>query len=106
MGISPAQLEVLARCDPCVGTLRFGIASFARSRVVNITGPGGKMLLTTFAEPSPTRVVSIPLRFSRRIRVDISTIPGPDSIRKATGVDDPRSVSIYVQNPVFVESKR
>jgi hypothetical protein len=99
MGTSPAQLEVIARCTRCAGTLSFTAASFSRPRVLRMRVQNGKHLGIKVVR-GPTKI-SVPVRFSRRLLVDLETDPGPDSIRAVTGADDPRSVSIWVQNARF-----
>jgi hypothetical protein len=102
---SQVELEVLAPCTSCTGTLQFMSASFGRGRVLKVRAHGGKELLTTYVGPH-RRLVSLPLRFSRRIVIDLSTIPGPQSIQETTGLPDPRRVSINLEKPRFLISPR
>jgi hypothetical protein len=100
---SVAQLEVNAPCASCRGALRFTASSFARPRLLRFVTEDARNLGWAFLTSSE-KPVSVPLRFRRRLVVNLVSMPGPQSIQNTTGAPDPRSVSIRVKNLRFEES--
>jgi hypothetical protein len=102
---SRVVLEIDAPCNHCVGTLRFTSASLGTTRLLRVA--------IGHAQPRPVHVVrvvptpiSIPLRFHRRVRLQLITTPGVRSIHDVTGAPDPRRVSISIQGLTFVPRRR
>ena len=104
-GPAPVRLGIVAPCSSCVGTLRFTAASFAHPRVVRLVASDGRRLGGAFVGTTPT-VVSVPIRFSRRVVVTLEINSGPQSISGTTGTGDSRYVSINVQGPRLLLSSR
>lgn len=93
-----ARLRVTAICSTCKGVLGFGVASFARPRIVTVTdNANGRVLyrgrVGTFSE------VSIPLTFNHTTVLRITASPGPQSVHATNGSPDTRSVSVNLQAP-------
>jgi hypothetical protein len=95
--LSPSgQLVLQASCSACTGTLSFHLESFARPRQAVLRGPGGRVLWQGLVT---AREVSLPIQLHHVVTLTLSSSPGPQSIRAATGVPDPRSVSLQVRAP-------
>jgi hypothetical protein len=92
-----------ARCSPCTGTLRLVVASFDRPRVVTIRDPSGRVLMRRRVGEATT--ISLPVSFTRRVGLRISSDPGPQSVSEALGTGDTRSVSLAVSRPSFVPER-
>jgi len=99
----PVTLGVVGACDACSGSLRFTSESFGRPRFV-IARVDGRVVGRFVVAPKPRRVV-IHLHFRRETTVELVITPGPQSIARTTGTNDTRSVSIFVKDPKFVESR-
>jgi hypothetical protein len=100
-----ARIEVQGRCDPCRGNIRFTAASLARRRTLVVRDANGDVIAGANVSTHPS-TVSFPVRFHRRASFFLSTRPGPESIAAATGVGDPRVVSIQVSLPAtFVQTR-
>jgi hypothetical protein len=98
----PIQLQVLAPCSPCRGALVFTTASFARPRQLEIRGPGGSVLRRVTVPVEPI-TVAVPLRFDRKIILDLAPSPGPQSIDETLHNGDPRKVTVWVGQTRFVQ---
>jgi hypothetical protein len=94
-----AQLEVNAPCASCSGVLRFTASTFARPRLLILQTEDGRNLGWAFV--TKEKPVSVPLRFRRRMVVNLVTRPGPQSIQTTTGAPDPRSIGILIKNLRF-----
>ncbi len=87
-------IELAGNCSRCRGTLSMTLVPFARPRTVVISTSDGRVLMRRRII-GPTRV-SVPLAFSMHTTVQLAATPGPQSIVKTTGIQDPRSVSTQV----------
>jgi hypothetical protein len=99
-----AEVDVIARCRPCEGTVRMEMASFARPRRVRIRDASGRVLLDRqITEQS--QQVAFEAAFDRSGRFTIETDPGPESVTEATGAPDPRDLAVLVHEPRFTEKR-
>ena len=88
-------------------TLTMTVSSFARPRFASLSLEGRD--LDSFIVPAG-RYVGRTVRLGRlsagRYTIELSSAPGPQSIREATGSLDTRSVSLRIQEPIVVRSTR
>ncbi|HEX2112412.1 MAG TPA: hypothetical protein VHF67_12765, partial [Gaiellaceae bacterium] len=97
------RVEVRGNCNRCVGEIRMTAASFAQPRMLTVRDDAGKVIARRGIGIAMTKV-SIPIRFEHRADLYFDTRPGPQSIAEATGIPDPRSVSIQVAVPITFAS--
>jgi hypothetical protein len=92
---NPGVIQVTGQCRPCRGTLTFKAQSFARPRLLVVAGPA---VLHTVRMQIGTRatVVHVSVEFVGNASINLSTIPGPQSIAATLGTADTRSVSVNV----------
>jgi hypothetical protein len=96
------EIDVLARCRPCSGSVRLRVASFLRPRRVRIRDAGGRVRWEGTVGGGAPRSVEIPVRFGGELRLELEASPGPQSVRESTGAPDPRDLAIRVEEPRFV----
>ena len=103
VGDAHAQIEVIAQCSPCSGFLIFTTASFGQPRRLDIRVPKVGMLRRVTVPTNPI-VVGIPLRFDRRVLIDLYSSPGPQSIAETLGKGsrDFRKVTVWIGKTRFV----
>jgi hypothetical protein len=97
------EIEIDAACTSCAGALRFTSASLGAPRLLRISSERGEDLFR-WVRVNATPI-SVPVRFRRRIVLELTTRPGPRSIHELTGSPDPRSVSISIKNLRFEPSR-
>ena len=97
-----ARIELRGACDPCTGWVHFTAASFAQPRTLTIRDSAGKVIAERNVGVTPT-TVRFRARFRHRMKLSFTTTPGPQSIQ-ATGIPDPRSVSLQVAVPITFSS--
>jgi hypothetical protein len=100
-----AHIELRGSCEPCVGQVRLTAASLAQDRVLRVTDEQGELIAVRRVRAHPT-AISFPVRFQRRARITLGTLPGPELISEATGTADYRRVSIQVEVPMSFVSSR
>lgn len=100
-----ARMEVRAPCAPCVGTLEFRAASFARKRTLAIRDQNGKVVARERVEPDRPKWVRMPLRFSHRMVLTLQVAPPPDRISDYLPGGDPRSVAVSIFQPTRFKSR-
>ena len=105
VGEQGAQLEVVAPCRPCVGTLHFRSGTFARPRTLTIREPSGRVLARRRIRSQSQRV-RVPLRFRDRTMLTLHTDPPPERIDSVVGGADTRTVSVFVGQPVRFARQR
>jgi hypothetical protein len=100
------EIEVMAPCSPCVGTLNVVATSFVRPRSIRLTDPDGRTLSVRRVGVHRQRV-SFPVRFDRRAVLTVTTSPNRESVRQAYhGGTDPRSLSVSIVKPqLHVQSR-
>jgi hypothetical protein len=94
-----AQLELRGHCDPCVGTVSFPAASFARPRFLAVRDPRGRRVYFGRVETIASRV-RFRIRFSRHTVLSLATDPPPLPINREIGGPDFREVGISLNQPV------
>ena len=100
-----AELELIGRCRPCVGTLTFPAAAFAGARMLTIDDEHGQTLFT--GRIGNGDFVRFPVDFPGRTVLRLSTDPPPTAINSVIPGPDSRSVSISLRQPVrFVPDLR
>jgi hypothetical protein len=99
-----ARIELRGDCAPCVGRVRFRASSFAQPRLLIVRDKNGQIVRMESISIEPSDV-SFPVRFDRETEFVMTTTPGPEAIERATGVPDPRSVSIQVVVPMIFTSE-
>ena len=99
-----AELEVEASCDVCRGVVSFRAASFAQPRVLTIRDPAGRVLARASVGLS-FRSVRVPVQFSRKLVLELSTQPGPESIQAVLGGQDTRRLSLQIGGPARFSRK-
>jgi hypothetical protein len=92
-------IELRGSCAPCAGTVAITLRSFARGRDVTVRGPGGTVLARTRVATS--KRLRFPVRFDRKLLLEIEATPGPQSIAETVGSPDTRSVSVSVSRESF-----
>jgi hypothetical protein len=102
VGQDGAELELQARCRPCVGTVSFPVISFAGPRVLTIKDDHGRTLFSHPIEPTHQRV-RFHVRFPAEARLRLSTQPPPVAINSVIPGPDARAVSISIGQPVVFE---
>jgi hypothetical protein len=106
MRANGAELELLGRCDPCVGVVSFTSSSFAVPRMLTIQDEGGRTVFSGRIDPEGDRI-RFRIRFSRRTVLRLSTNPPPTPINTIVSGPDARTVSITLVQPVrFVPDVR
>jgi hypothetical protein len=88
------EIELRARCSPCVGRLEVIAKSLARPRQVTLRGPDGRTLSVRTVGVR-ARKVSFPVRFDRTTLLTVTTSPN----RERAGPTDPRSLSVSMVRP-------
>ena len=89
-------------------TALVSLSSFARPRTVSIS-LGGRRLATFEVPPGSYPIRRLPLGRlgAGRYVLRLDATPGPESIQAATGIPDPRSVSVRLREPIsIIASKR
>lgn len=89
---STGEIDALARCTDCRGRLRFQTSSFEQPRDLTVRDERGRVL-TRVRVTKHARLVTVPVRFSRRARWLLSVTPGA----QPAGAD-PRSLSIVMRD--------
>jgi hypothetical protein len=101
-----AELELIGRCSPCVGTISFPAAAFALPRMLTIKDERGRAVFTGRIDVTADRV-RFRIRFSRRTVLRLRTDPPPIPINSVIPGPDTRTVSILIGQPVvFVPDPR
>jgi hypothetical protein len=103
-GEPPVRLGIEAPCDECLGILRFTAASLGRPRQVALRTSDGR-LLSALPVGVSARPLIFPLHFRHQTVVELVIEPGPRPVDPILHNGDPRSVSIYVKDPTFVETR-
>jgi hypothetical protein len=83
---------------------RLELSSFARPRTV-VVALDGRRVATLAVPAGRYEVFSVPLgRLAPgRYTITLSASPGPQSVSKTIGTNDPRSVSIRLKEPIVIE---
>jgi hypothetical protein len=100
MAENGAELELVGRCAPCVGTVSFPAAAFAEPRILTIKDDRGRTVFSDRIEVSSDRVL-FRIRFSRETILRLSTDPPPIPINSVIPGPDARPVSISMGQPVL-----
>ena len=106
IGQNGAELELVGRCAPCVGTVSFSAAAFAEPRMLTIKDDQSRTVFSDRIYPIGERV-RFRVRFSRNTVLRLSTDPPPIPINSVIPGPDARTVSISMGQPlVFVPDPR
>lgn len=101
-----AQIEVVAPCARCRGTLSFASGTFAQPRRLEIRDERGRSVYSDTVGSSAQRL-RVPLRFSRRTVLTLTTTPPPQSVDATLHNGDMRRLGIFVGAPIrFSEDGR
>lgn len=99
-----AELDIIASCAPCSGTLAFTATSFAEPRTMTLRDERGSVVARRRVEPGATRI-EVPLDVGPKSVVTVTTDPGPapagDGIRS-----DARSLSVSLVEPATFRAVR
>lgn len=99
MGVNGAKLELLGRCNPCVGVVSFAAAAFATPRMLTIQDDRGRTVFAGRIDPLGDDV-EFRVRFSGKTALRLATDPPPIPINTVIAGADARTVSISVRQPV------
>jgi hypothetical protein len=99
MSENGAELELRGNCAPCVGVVTFESGTFAQPRTLTITHEDGRVLLRDRLTSARQRV-RFHVRFSRRAVARLHTDPPPQPANSVPGNSDPRTVGIFIRQPV------
>ena len=105
VGSNDARLELIGRCNPCVGTVDIPVASFATTRALRITDETGRIVYLGAVNPDG-KTIRVPVRFRERGVLRLSTLPPPAPINEVIPGNDWRPVSIEVLQPIRFRPNR
>jgi hypothetical protein len=94
-----AELELIGRCSPCVGTVSIPVSPFGGPRLLTIEDDLGRPLFSGQIDGIGQRV-RFRVRFSRRTVLRLSTQPPPTRINSVIPGLDARSVSVSISQPI------
>ena len=105
MAENGAELALIGRCRPCVGTVTFPAAAFAVDRMLTIHDERGHTVFS--GRITNGDLVRFPVTFSGRTVLRLSTDPPPTQINSFIPGPDSRPVSISLHQPIrFIPSLR
>lgn len=83
LGQSSGTIELAGTCTNCNGVLSMTLESYAQPRQVTISDSHGSVL--AHASVAAATLVTVPLRFTRRTTLRLTTTPGPQPISEVAG---------------------